>query len=330
MTMAGNTKSASTSLVIAAFIAVYIIWGSTYLGISIAIDTIPPLLMAGTRFILAGSLLYAWTRYKGMEAPRGIHWRNAFIVGGLMLFGGNGGVTWSEQYLPSGLAAVLVATVPLWIVVLEWLRPSGHYPGHQIIAGLILGFGGVVVLFGPSNLGGGEGVNLLGAGVIIAATLSWAIGSLYARQAELPSAPLVAVAQEMIGGGVILTVVALLMGEGNQLDISNISLASGLSLLYLTIFGSMVAFTAYIWLLKNVSPARAATYAYVNPVIAVFLGSVFNNESLTLIMVIASTMIIGAVMLITTYRQKLSVQSTENDPLLTNEKQTLTPAIQDI
>ena len=291
-------------LVVAAFLAIYFIWGSTYLGIRIAIETIPPLLMAGVRFLLAGSALFLWTRWRGLPMPDRIHWRSAFLIGGLMLVGGNGGVTWSEQYIPSGLAAVLVATVPLWIVVFEWLRPGGNFPGKQVLFGLFLGFGGVIVLIGPANLNGNSDINLIGVGVILLATVAWASGSLYSREAPLPSSQIVGISIEMLCGGLMLLGLGLLTGEGSEITWQAISTRSLLALIYLTIFGSMVAFTAYIWLLKTVSPARAATYAYVNPVIAVFLGWTLGDEALTTTMLIASAMIIGAVILITSYRQR--------------------------
>lgn len=303
-------SEAATWLIVLAFGAVYFIWGSTYLGIRVAIESIPPLMMAGVRFLFAGAVLYAWTRWRGMPAPTRLHWRSAFVIGGLMLMGGNGGVTWSEQFIPSGLAAVLVATVPLWIVVFEWLRPGGTYPGHQVLLGLGVGFGGVILLIGPSQLGSGEGIHPVGAAVIMLATVSWAIGSLYSREAKLPDAPLVAVSMEMLGGGLILLVAGLLTGESSGFVLANVTLRSLLAMLYLSVFGSMVAFTAYIWLLKAVSPSRAATYAYVNPVIAVLLGWSLGNESLTVSMIIASAMIIGAVVMINVHRQRKPAQVT--------------------
>lgn len=288
-----------------AFLSVYLIWGSTYLVIRYAIETMPPFLMAGTRFILAGALLFAWTRWRGLPMPTRIHWRSAIIVGGLMLMGGNGIVTWAEQYIASSLAAVLVATVPLWIGLFEWLRPSGRYPGHQVVLGLLLGFSGVVLLIGPSNLSGSGGTNqLIGMIAVVFATTFWASGSLYSREAPLPAAPLTSVSMEMLGGGAILLLLGLVTGEGTKLDLNGISFTSLAALGYLIVFGSMIAFTAYIWLLKNVPPARAATYAYVNPVIAVFLGWSIGNEHITPLMLVAASMIIGSVVMITTYRQK--------------------------
>lgn len=307
-----NKQTPSVALVIVAFLAVYLIWGSTYLVIRYAIETLPPFLMAGVRFVIAGGLLFAWTRWRGLPMPKSIHWRSAFIVGGLMLMGGNGIVTWAEQYIASSVAAVLVATVPLWIGLFEWLRPSGKYPGHQVVLGLLLGFSGVVLLIGPGNLTGNGGRDqLIGMLAVVLATTFWASGSLYSREAPLPEAPLTGISLEMLGGGTILLIVGLLTGEGAKLNLNGVSLTSVAAVAYLVIFGSMVAFTAYIWLLKNVEPARAATYAYVNPVIAVFLGWAIGNETITTLMLVAAAMIIGSVVMITTYRQKTDTSQSE-------------------
>lgn len=308
-----NNSTPSKALVILAFLSVYLIWGSTYLGIRFAIETIPPFLMAGVRFLIAGAVLYAYTRLRGMTVPTRIHWRSAVIVGGLMLLGGNGMVTWSEQYIASGLAAVLVTTVPLWIVVFDAVRRH-EVPGLQVLGGLVLGFSGVVFLIGPANLAAGTDINMLGVGGVILAAILWASGSLYSREAPLPdSAPLVSVSMEMLSGGVWLVLMSLVTGEYSQLDIDAVSMKSIIAVVYLSLFGSIIAFTAYIWLLKNVAPARAATYAYVNPVIAILLGWTIGNEALTLSIIVAAVMIVGAVVMINTYRKKAEVQEIDED-----------------
>lgn len=284
--------------VVLAFAAVYIIWGSTYLAIRFAIDTLPGFLMAGVRFLLAGGLLYAWARSQGAARPSRIHWRSAAIVGGLMLLGGNGGVVWAEQHVPSGLTAVLIATVPLWVAVLDWLW-RGSRPTVRGLLGLALGLAGIGLLVGPGELAGSQGVDLLGAGVLVLASLSWAAGSLYSRSAPLPGSPLLATALEMLAGGALLLVLGLAAGQATELDLARVSLRSLLALGYLVVFGSLVAFTAYIWLLRATSPARAATYAYVNPVVAVVLGWALAGEPLTTRTLLAAAVIIGAVVLIT-------------------------------
>jgi drug/metabolite transporter (DMT)-like permease len=326
MSMRSANRPPSTGLVVLAFLSVYLIWGSTYLTISIAIDTIPPLLMAGVRFLIAGGIFLIWSRSRGETGTQLIHWRSAFIIGLLMIFGGNGGVTFAEQYIPTGMAAVLVTMVALWMVVIEWLRPRGVFPGWQVVSGLALGFGGVIFLVGPANLSADSGVNPIGVVIIFFGSLGWASGSLYSREAPLPAAPLNAVGMEMLMGGLILATAGLLRGEGSDVALDNISTASVLALLYLAIFGSMIAFTAYIWLLKVTSPARVGTYVYVNPVIAMFLGWTLGDESLSAMTLIGSGMIIGAVILISTYRQLQKGISTADhseekaEPLLANEQ----------
>lgn len=297
--------------VIAAFAAVYLIWGSTYLGIRFAIETIPPYLMAGTRFLIAGALLYGWMRLRGVPHPNRLHWRSALIIGGLLLLGGNGSVTWAEQRVPSGLASLLIATVPLWISLLDWLRPGGTRPAGRVMIGLVMGFIGMVVLVGPTDLAGGSHIDPIGALALIGAALSWSVGSLYSRSrhAQQPDSPLMGTAIEMLAGGGLLMVVALVRGEWGQFDPSAVSLRSGLALGYLILFGAIVGFSCYIWLLKVTTPARASTYAYVNPIVAVFLGWALASEPLSLRTLIAAPMIILAVVLITSYQPQEAVKA---------------------
>jgi drug/metabolite transporter (DMT)-like permease len=287
--------------VIAAFAAIYLVWGSTYLAIRFAIETMPPFLMAGARFLIAGGLLYLWAVWKGAARPTGQQWRATAIVGGLLLLGGNGVVVWAETRVPSGLAALMVATVPFWIVVLDWLRPGGARPAGRVLFGVGLGMAGIFLLIGPGKEGGGN-VDLIGALMLIVASLSWATGSLYSRRARLPQPALLATGMEMLAGGALLVVAGLVMGEGGRLQLDAISLRSLLALLYLVVFGSLIGFTAYIWLLGVTAPARVATYAYVNPVVAVFLGWAFAGEQLTFQTIIAAAVIVAAVVIITTYR----------------------------
>jgi drug/metabolite transporter (DMT)-like permease len=285
-----------------AFASIYIIWGSTYLAIRIAIETMPPFLMAGSRFLIAGALLFVWAMARGEPRPSRIHLRPIVIIGGLLLLGGNGGVTWAEQTVPSGTAALLVATVPLWMVLLDWLRPGGTRPGNRVFLALALGFIGIVLLIGPSEIAGGDKSTLVGSVVIILAALSWATGSIYSRSAQLPESPIVSTALEMLAGGALLFLVGTLAGEWGKLDLAQVSSRSLLSLAYLIVFGSIIAFTAYIWLLKVSTPARISTYAYVNPVVAVFLGWAIVDEVLTGQTLIAAAVIVSAVVIITINR----------------------------
>ncbi len=288
--------------VITAFAAVYLIWGSTYLAIRLAVETMPPFLMAGIRFLIAGAILYVWTRWRGVPKPIRSHWLAATIVGGLLLLGGNGGVVWAAQHVPSGLTALLIATVPLWMALLNWLRPGGAKPSNGIIAGLLLGFIGITLLIGPSKLASGQQVDSLGAAVLIVASLSWAAGSLYSRRAQLPGSPLLATGMEMLAGGALLLIASLFFGEWTRFDLSAPSLRSWIALSYLIIFGALIGFTAYIWLLRVTTPALASTYAYVNPVVAIFLGWAFAGEPLTGRTLLAAAIIIGAVVVITLQR----------------------------
>jgi len=292
--------------VLIAFTAIYLVWGSTYLGIRIAIETLPPLLTAGLRFIVAGPLLYALARRNGAPRPTVTQWRAAAIVGGLLLLGGNGLVTWAEERVPSGLAALLVATVPLWMVLLDWLFLRAERPEGKVFLGLVLGLIGIVLLIGPTDLLGEHRVDLIGAAMMILAALSWTVGSLYARRAPLPDASLLGTGMEMIAGGVLLLLASGAKGEWVQIDLASVSLRSWLALGYLTLMGSIVAFTAYTWLLRVSIPARVATYAYVNPVVAVVLGWAIGGEVLTGQMLLAAVIIVLAVVVITTGRARKS------------------------
>lgn len=282
----------------AAFAAVYLIWGSTYLGIRFAIQTLPPFAMGGVRVVVAGVLLYAWTRLRGAPAPTPLHWREAAIVGGLMLLGGNGAVVWAEQRVPSGLTALLVATTPLWMVVLEALR--GRLPTRWVVAGVGLGLAGIALLVVPGRLAGGLHVDPLGAGVLVMGSLCWAAGSLYSRRARLPKAALQGVALEMLAGGAGLLLLATAGGEWSRLHLEAVSSTSWLAFAYLIVFGSMIGFSSYLWLLRHTTPARASTYAFVNPVVAVFLGWALAGEPLSARTGLAAAVIVLAVALITT------------------------------
>lgn len=279
------------------FAAVYVLWGSTYLAIRFAIESFPPFVMAGTRHLTAGLLLFAWLRASGAPWPERRHWKSAAIAGGLLLLGGNGLVSWSEQRVPSGLASLFVASVPLWMALLQGIQ-SRRRPRAALVAGLLLGLGGLVLLVAPGKFGGGEHVDPIGAAVLLLAALSWVVGSLYSRRAVLPKSTLLAISMEMIAGGALLWTLGLAVGEGARVHTEAITLKAILSLGYLVIFGSLIGFSAYIWLLKVSTPARVTTYAYVNPVVAVLLGWAFAGEALTLRIGLATAAIVGAVALI--------------------------------
>jgi drug/metabolite transporter (DMT)-like permease len=304
----GNTN-ASRGQIIAAFASIYLVWGSTYLAIRYAVETIPPFIMGGARFLVSGVLLYAWARYRGAPKPTRLHWRNAVIAGAFLLLGGNGAVVWAAQYVPSGLTALLVSILPFWLVIIEWARPPKRRPSGLVLGGLVLGFIGIIVLIGPGNIGGDGDIPLLGALVLILGSLSWAIGSFWSRDAKLPESGLLTTGMEMLGGGTLLVIVGVLSGEIGDFDIYRVSKESAIGLLYLITFGSLIGFTSYIWLLDKVSPARLGTYAYVNPIVAVLLGWAIAGESLTVRTGVAAAIVICAVALITSARSATSVQT---------------------
>lgn len=294
---------AKTLTLVAAFAAVYLIWGSTYLAIKYAIETMPPFLMAGTRFFLAGSILFiAATRSADYETPKRVHWKTSLIVGTLLLLGGNGLVVFAQYYISSSLAALLVATEPFWIVILSWLWLKNGRPGFRVAAGLLVGFIGVTFLiFGQPSSGmfaGGAG-QLIGSVAIIGAALSWATGSIYGLKAPVPKSSLLTAGMQMMSGGAVLLVVSLVIGEMFSFDIAAVSTRSWIAVAYLLVFGSLVGFTAYSWLLKNAQPSMVATYAYVNPVIAVLLGWGIAGEALTPMILIGAAIVVASVALVT-------------------------------
>lgn len=294
-----TSESAPTWLIVAAFAAVYLVWGSTYLGIRLAIDSIPPFLMAGARFVLAGGLLYGVMRARGAEKPEKKHWISAAVLGGLLLLAGNGGVTYAQQTVPSGVAALVVAAVPLWIMLLDWLRPGGRRPSGLVWLGLAMGFAGVTLLVLGKNHGGSRLVDPVGGSVLVMSTLCWATGSVYSRHASKPKSALLAVAMQMLAGGALEILVGLGLGEGQRFSWAAVTPTSAWAFVYLTLIGSLVGFTAYVWLLQVSTPAKVSTYAYVNPVIAVALGHLVLKEEIPKSAVAAGALVLAAVVLIT-------------------------------
>lgn len=290
-----------------AMVVVYIFWGSTYLAIRYAVETIPPFLMAGTRFLVAGSILYAWRRLAGDRGPTKKQWITTAVIGALLLFGGNGMLSWAEQMVPSGVSALLIGAVPLWMTLIEALRPGGRRPNLAGMIGLAIGFGGIVLLVGPSLAGGSKAdLHPLGITILLVAALSWSLGSIYSRHADLPSSSPLGTGMEMLAGGVVLYLVGTLAGEWRSFALGNVSLRSWLGLAFLTIFGSMITFSAYAWLLRAAPLPLVSTYAYVNPLIAILLGSIFASEVLSARILIAALVIIGSVVLINIPRRTVA------------------------
>ena len=293
----GGARLAAVSL---AFAAIYVIWGSTYLAIRFAIETMPPLGMAAVRFLVAGALMYAWLRTRGASAPTLVQWRSGAISGTLLLVGGNGAVVVAEQWVPSGLVALIVATVPMWMVLLDARFGSGNRPSSRATMGLMIGFLGVGVLAGSPGVGAGGREEFLGASLVLVGSISWAIGSLVSRYVENPPRPAMLVATQMLSGGAIFTLLSLASGELVGFSILDVSQRSWWALLYLIIAGAIVGYAAYIWLLTVVLPSRVATYAYVNPVVALFLGWALADEPLIPRSMLAAAIILASVVVITT------------------------------
>ncbi|MDQ3007477.1 MAG: EamA family transporter [Chloroflexota bacterium] len=286
-----------------ALLALYIVWGSTYLAILFAVDTIPPFLQAGLRFLISGLILMIWRRAAGDEMPSLKQWKSLAIIGTLLLLGGNGLVSFAEQRIASGVAALIIGTVPLWLVLIEALRPGGVKPSWRALIGLIIGFGGIYLLIGPSQETGGFQFDVPGTLLLMAAAFLWSVGSIYSRSAELPKSALMTTGAEMLAGSIPIFLVSILFGEWKSFSFAQVSTQSWLALLYLITFGSMVGFVAYIWLLQNAPVSLVATYAYVNPLVAVLLGSWFAQESLTSRTLVAAGIIIGSVVFINSARQ---------------------------
>ena len=310
-----QSENAPRVLLLAAFATVYVVWGSTYLAIRYALESLPPFSMMGLRAVIAGGLLYAWARLGGAPAPTRGHWREAIVLGGLLFLGGHGTLAWAEQRVPSGTASLLYATVPLWAVLLAWGASRGTRPGLAIVAGLLLGLVGVAFLVGPGHLGAGSPATELhgspsastvdpaGAAAILFGSLLWAAGTIRARRASQPASPILATALQLLAGGGLLLIAGILGGEAHTLRSQAVSWRSLAALAYLVVFGSLLAFTAYVWLLRVATPARVTTYAYVNPVIALLLGWMTGDEAPSAMTAIAALVILGGVVLVFSSRQ---------------------------
>lgn len=289
------------ALVVAAFAAVYLIWGSTYLFIHFAVSELPPFLVGAVRFLVAGSILTLWARLRGDPMPTPRQARTAAIGGLFLLTVGNGAVVWAVQRVPSGITALIVATLPVWMVLIEWARPGGVRPRAGVFAGIGLGLAGIALLLDPGALGGGERVDLAGALVLCIGSVAWAAGSILMRHAPMPRSARAANGLQMLAGGTGLALLGLAAGEAPQLDIAGASPRALLSVLYLMVFGSLIAFTAYTYILRVSTPARVSTYAYVNPLVAVFLGWTFAGEVVTGRTLAAAAVILASVAVVTVW-----------------------------
>jgi drug/metabolite transporter (DMT)-like permease len=316
MSAATKNKPSTTAFVIA-FASIYLIWGSTYLGIRVAVETIPPFLMGASRFLIAGAVLMALVRSRGAPKPTARQWRDNAIVGTCLLLGGNGFVSWAEQTLPSGLTALIIGIQPAFMVLTEWAWRGGKRPTPTTFVGLLLGFAGVAWLAAPWETASTTGINLPAVMLVLLACGSWAFGSIYSRNVKKPAPPFLASAMQMLCGSVALFIGALIHGELATFNPSAISGHSIAAFLYLAFIGSLVGFSTFVWLMEHSTPARVSTYAYVNPVVAVFLGWLILDEPITTRMLLAAVTIVAAVIIITTQKSRKPATPAESLPPLT-------------
>ena len=291
-------RSSQVALMVLAFAALYFIWGSTYLAIAIAIETMPPLSMLGFRFGVAGLIMFGFLMWRGAMWPTPAQWRAAFLVGTLMLCFGTGSAAIAMQYIASGLTALIITTVPLWMVLMDWLWKGGPRPSPAFFGGFLLGLLGVFLLIDPQTYVDGLQMSALAMLGVVFGAMCWSAGSIHGKSADLPDDPFMSTAIQMFAGGVALVVAGWLTGEEVSLGVELFSSRSLVAWLYLLVFGSFIAFSAYIWLMRNTTPARVSTYAYVNPVVAMYLGWAFNNEPITSRILIASMLLITAVVIV--------------------------------
>ena len=302
-----------------ALLALYIVWGSTYLAIRFTVETIPPFLSAGLRFLTSGAILFIWRRAAGDAMPTKRQWRSTAIVGIFLLLGGNGLVSFAEQYVSSGIAALIIGSMPMWLVMIEAMRPGGVKPNWLAILGLLVGFGGIFLLVGPAELtGAGNSLSPLGVGTLLMAAFLWSIGSIYSRGADMPASSLMATGAEMLTGSLAIFLVSGLTGEWRGFSFANVTTSSWLGLLYLITIGSLIGFVSYIWLLKNAPVSLVATYAYVNPLVAVFLGAWLADEVLNTRILVAGLIIISSVVLI---------NQTKSRPRVSKRKKAQVPVV---
>lgn len=290
----GIEKSLSIKLALA-FFAIYFLWGSTFLSIKIAVETVPPLFAAGVRFSIAGLVLYLWSLWRGKAHPSRIEWRNLAIMGSLMFLFAYSGLFWAEKTMPSGIASVLVATIPLWTTLLQVFVVRKEQFRWALIGSIALGLGGVCVL--ALNAAGGTSLNISACLAILGAEISWSVGTVLSKMLALPHSKALSAGAQMLLGGLMLLVCSALLGEMNP--IPNVSLRAGLAICYLIVAGSLVAFTAYVWLLGRLQTTVVTSYAYVNPVVALIVGHWLGNEELGLRTAVGAAMVLASVLVLT-------------------------------
>lgn len=297
-------KSRKQIKIVVALLTVYLLWGGTYLGMREAVATIPPFIMSGIRFLVAGSILYSWARLRGAGKPAKKHWKSAAFIGAL-LPGSLGMMAWAEQLVPSGIASLLVAMIPVWLIIIGLLGKSRSKPTAGVLFGIVLGLSGLVVLvLGSGKALNHQEVNFGYSIVLIMASMIWAVGSFYTKYVEQPDSALLATGMQMLAGGVLVLMVSVFSGEWLGFHLEQVSFRSYLGWGYSIFFASIIGYNAYIWLLKNADLTWVSTYSFVNPVVAVLLGWVIGGEQITGTVLIAAAIIITAVVLITIYRNR--------------------------
>ncbi len=289
----------SLGKLVAAFAAVYILWGSTYLGIRFSMETLPPFFTQGVRFFVAGVVMFAWSLLSGTPRPSRREWGGAAVTGFLLFVCGSGGLVWAEHSIPSGVAALVVATEPMAFVLIEAMRRR-RMPRATVLVGIALGSAGLAILAGP-GLFGGERFDPAALAVLVVGTFCWAGGSLFSRGSRLPTSPVMATAVTLLLGGGLLALVGVAAGELGRFDPAAVSAKSVIATVYLFVFGSIVGFSAYVWLLRVTTASRLSTYAYVNPIVAVFLGWALAGETLSARVLLASVVIVAAVAVVIRY-----------------------------
>lgn len=284
---------------------VYLIWGGTYLGMKFALESMPPFLMAGARFLLSGSVLYAAARLSGAPRPKGREWAGPASVGTFLLLGGNGGICWAEQYVPSGVAALLVATMPLCTTLFGWLVWRGKRPGGFVVLGLLIGFSGIALMTWQSGQLDGTGrIGAVGLLVCCLATLSWSFGSTWSPRVRQPASPMMATAMQQLSGGALLLLLAAALGDFDRFDPSAMTGKAALSFAYLVVFGSLIAYSAYVWLLRHADLAFVSTYTYVNPLVAVLLGWLLAGEPMRPGFALSVAVILAGVLLVNRFKER--------------------------
>jgi len=284
---------------VSAFAAIYVIWGSTYLGIRVAVETLPPFLMAGTRFAIAGVLLFAFLMLRGAGWPTPRQWRDQAIVGIFLLLGGNAVVSWAELQTPSGITCLILGASPLIVVIFDWLRPGGGRPSWGLTCGVFIGIAGIVMLVGPGSIPAGYQPPVADIVALLLASVSWWVGSFYSKHAVTRTPLMMASAMQMLCGSICMLLTGFILGEAGKFHAPSVTPQSWIAFAYLVVVGSIIAFPVYVWLLEHSTPAKVSTYAYVNPVVAIFLGWAILGEPVNFRIVLAAAVIIGAVAIIT-------------------------------